>query len=88
MSSVTASVPGTKTRPMSLRHRSTSITCSAISFSSVFSASTAGPSIAGSPRRGAVPASARITIRRPSSRNSTSGLAPISVCPPSVVRYM
>ena len=69
-------VPYSQTRPRSLRPRSTSITCSARSFSSASSSSAIRASSAASPPRGRVPAIGRVEAWRPVTVSSGSGEAP------------
>ncbi|MNE77762.1 hypothetical protein D3C80_1741050 [compost metagenome] len=72
-SSGTLTDPYAATRPMSLRSRSTSIICSAISFSLPRSSASMAASSAGvSPRR-RVPAMGRVLILSPCSLTSSSG---------------
>ena len=72
----TATVPYSHTRPRSLRPRSTSITCSARSFSSASSPSAMCASSAASAPRGRVPAIGRVDTWRPVTVSSGSGEAP------------
>ena len=76
----TRTVPGTQTRERSLRPRSTSITCSARSFSEVSSRS-ASPS-----PRAVVPAIGLRLARRPSAFTCVSGDEPTSAKPSSSSR--
>lgn len=68
-------MPKAATRPMSLRERSRSITCSATSFSSLRSSSASLLSSSSSFPLGLVPAMGRVTTLRPSERRRLSGLA-------------
>ena len=61
MNSITSTVPGTHTRPRSLRPRSTSITCSARSLGSSSSSVSSSASSAGSAPRGLEPAIGCVT---------------------------
>ena len=88
MKSSTDTEPATETRPMSLRQRSTSITCSARSLGSDSSRSTATSSRAASPLRRAVPAIGRMVAVRPSRRRNSSGLAPTTTRPAMGSRLM
>ena len=72
----TATEPYSHTRPRSLRPRSTSITCSARSFSSASRPSAITASSAASPPRGRVPATGRVEAWRPATVSSGSGEAP------------
>jgi hypothetical protein len=78
--SVTLTVPVFAMRPMSLRARSISITCSARSLGSLMSSTSAALSFSGVAPRGRVPASGRMVIFWPSGvlswRTRISGLAP------------
>src|SRR5256885_50271 len=88
MSSRTRTVPARETRPMSLRARSTSITCSARSFSDDRSSCSFAASSSSSRPRGRVPAIGCITTRPSSTRTNGSGDAPTSVAPPAPMRNM
>ena len=72
----TLTVPYSQTRPRSLRPRSTSITCSARSFSSASRSAAIAWSSSTSPPRGRVPAIGRVEARRPVTVTSGSGEAP------------
>ena len=72
----TSTVPYSQTRPRSLRPRSTSITCSARSFSSASRPSAISASSAASAPRGRVPAIGRVETWRPVTVSSGSGEAP------------
>ncbi|MNY58962.1 hypothetical protein D3C86_1953600 [compost metagenome] len=84
MRSVTFTVPMSEMRPRSLRARSISITCSAISFGSASSSLASSASRSGVPPRGRVPAMGRsVTFFWPSAavslRTRISGEAP-TIC--------
>ena len=72
----TSTEPYSQTRPRSLRPRSTSITCSARSFSSASSSPAMRRSSSAVAPRGRVPAMGRVAARRPVTVRSGSGLAP------------
>ena len=84
----TATEPYSQTRPRSLRPRSTSITCSARSFSSASSSAAIMRSLSGSAPRGRVPAIGRVLTRRPLTVISGSGLAPAISKSPKSRKYM
>ena len=88
MSSFTRTVPARETRPMSLRARSTSMTCSALSFSEERSSASFAASSAPSSPRGRVPAIGCMTTFPPSTRTNGSGDAPTSVAAPVSSRNM
>ncbi len=83
----TRTVPGSVTRPRSLRPRSTSITCSARSFSSASSSRSSLRSSAGSGCRGRVPARGRVRTVRPVALTRSSGEAPMMCRPPPRLRW-
>ncbi|MCY1179482.1 hypothetical protein D9M73_198860 [compost metagenome] len=86
--SVSFTEPISDTRPVSLRPRSISIRCSAISLSSdsrSFSSATSASSLA---PRGRVPAIGRTVIRLSSTRTSTSGELPTTWKSPKLKKYM
>ena len=72
----TSTEPYSHTRPRSLRPRSTSITCSARSFSSASRSAAISRSSSASPPRGRVPAIGRVETLRPVTVTSGSGEAP------------
>ena len=72
----TSTLPYSHTRPRSLRPRSTSITCSARSFSSASRSCAIAWSSSASPPRGRVPAIGRVVARPPVTVTSGSGEAP------------
>ena len=74
--------PYSLTRPRSLRPRSTSITCSARSFSSPSIFVSSAASSASSRPRGCVPAIGRYSSFRPPARTSISGDEPSTCIPP------
>ncbi len=76
MNESTWTVPKSQTRPRSLRPRSTSMTCSARSFSSARSPAASAVSSAGVAPRRRVPAMGRVDTSRPVTVSSGSGLAP------------
>ncbi len=80
--------PYSQTRPRSLRPRSTSITCSARSFSSASSSAAIRRSSSAVPPRGRVPAIGRVATRRPATVISGSGLAPAISKSPKSRKYM
>ena len=80
--------PNSQTRPRSFRPRSTSITCSARSFSLRFSSSPSRRSSSSLPPRGRVPAIGCVSTRRPSTRTSISGDDPTIASPPMRMKYM
>ena len=82
MSSSTRTEPYSHTRPMSLRPRSTSIVCSASSFSSASSSRASRSSAAESPVTGRVPAIGNVSTSLPVTRTSISGEAPTATRPP------
>ena len=84
----TRTLPYSATRPMSLRPRSTSITCSARSFSLAFSSSASRRSSSTLAPRGRVPAMGCVSTRRPSTRTSISGDAPTIEVPPMRMKNM
>src|SRR3982750_2511308 len=69
----TCTEPYTQTRPRSLRPRSTSITCSARSFSSASSSSAIALSSSTVAPRGRVPAIGRVQMRRPGAAGGGPG---------------
>ena len=81
--SSTFTVPGSHTFPKSLRPRSTSITCSARSFSSPSSSASFARSSAPVRPLGRVPAIGDVAARRPRRLTSSSGDDPTSSFPPS-----
>jgi hypothetical protein len=72
----TSTDPYSHTRPRSLRPRSTSITCSARSFSSARRSEASARSSSTVAPRGRVPAIGRVETRRPETVSSGSGEAP------------
>ncbi len=80
--------PYSQTRPTSLRPRSTSITCSARSFSLRFSSSASRMSSSSLRPRGRVPAIGCVSTREPSTRTSISGDEPTTETPPMRMKYM
>ena len=76
MKSGTSTVPGTQTRPRSLRARSTSITCSARSFGSASRLSASRTSSSSVAPRGRVPAGGWTTAEVPVTVTSASGEEP------------
>jgi hypothetical protein len=76
MKDSTSTEPYSHTRPRSLRPRSTSITCSARSFSSASSSSAIRRSSSRPAPRGRVPAIGRVEAWRPETVSSGSGEAP------------
>jgi len=78
MSSSTRTDPNSQTRPKSLRARSTSMTCSAVSFSSVRSSEARASSSSGVRPRGRVPAMGRLNTRPSRTRDMSSGEDPAS----------
>ena len=81
ISSVGRTLPGTHTRPRSLRARSTSIACSACSLGSASSSCSSRRSRTSVSPRGRVPAIGRVSTRLPSTRTSGSGEEPASSMP-------
>ena len=79
----TRTLPYSDTRPTSLRPRSTSITCSARSFSLRLSSSASRTSSSSFRPRGRVPAIGCVSTRRPSTRTSISGDDPTIERPPT-----
>ena len=78
MNDSTCTLPYSHTRPRSLRPRSTSITCSARSFSSASRSSAIALSSSSVAPRGRVPAIGRVETSRPETVISGSGEAPTS----------
>ena len=76
MSWSTRTVPGSATRPTSFRPRSTSMMCSARSFSSPSNSSASASSSSGVAPRGRVPAIGCVVTTPSSTRTSISGEAP------------
>ena len=81
-------MPVSHTRPRSLRPRSTSITCSAFSFSSPTSSRSSAASASGVAPRGRVPAIGQVEQVRPESFTSSSGDDPISVRGPTFMKKL
>ena len=88
MNDSTSTVPYSQTRPRSLRPRSTSITCSARSFSSASSSCARRWSSSAVAPRGRVPATGRVATRRPETVINGSGLAPAISKSPKSRKYM
>src|SRR5437867_4249332 len=86
--SLTCTEPKSQTRPMSLRARSTSMTCSARSLGSASNSFSSAESSSGVRPRRRVPAMGRISTRRFSQRTWISGEAPTSEKPSSSSRNM
>ncbi|MNR06889.1 hypothetical protein D3C85_1229860 [compost metagenome] len=89
MRSVTCTLPVSAMRPISLRARSISITCSAISFGSASSSADSAASRSGVAPRGRVPAMGRrVTFLPPSAvfslRTKISGEAPMICMSPKL----
>ena len=80
--------PYSQTRPTSLRPRSTSMTCSARSFSFRFSSSASRTSSSALRPRGRVPAIGCVSTREPSTRTSISGDDPTTDTGPIRMKYM
>ena len=76
MNSTTSTLPGSQTRPRSLRARSTSMRCSARSLGSASSSSARAASTATSPDRGRVPAMGWAMTVPSSTVTSASGEEP------------
>ena len=88
MNSVTFTVPNFDTRPTSFRPRSTSITCSARSFSSASSSAERLSSSAGVAPRRLVPAIGRRVSLELDTRTSSSGELPTISIPSRTRWYM
>ncbi|MCY1450493.1 hypothetical protein D9M71_673050 [compost metagenome] len=86
--SVSFTEPISETRPVSLRPRSISIKCSAISLSSDSRSSSSARSASSLAPRGRVPAIGRTVIRLSSTRTSTSGELPTTWKSPKLKKYM
>ena len=86
--SVTSTVPNRAIRPISFRPRSTSILCSASSFSSAKSSRSSSRSSSSVPPLGRDPATGKVVSRPSCSRTRVSGEALIISCPSIPINTM